>query len=62
MLKESIRHEHLAKILLHSDRFFNFFTFVEAGTFDIASDAFATFKVIFIFWKKEINFFYFYRI
>ena len=45
MLKECIRHEHLAKILLHSEKFYNFFTYVEAGTFDIASDAFATFKV-----------------
>uniref|UniRef100_A0AC34QQ69 Uncharacterized protein n=1 Tax=Panagrolaimus sp. JU765 TaxID=591449 RepID=A0AC34QQ69_9BILA len=44
MLKECIRHEHLAKILLHSEKFYNFFTYVEAGTFDIASDAFATFK------------------
>lgn len=46
MLKECIRHEHLAKILLHHEKFYNFFVYVEAGTFDIASDAFATFKVI----------------
>jgi len=44
MLRESVRHEHLAKILLHSDDFYNFFNYVEVSTFDIASDAFSTFK------------------
>jgi calcium binding protein 39 len=46
MLRECVRHEHLAKILLHSDDFYNFFNYVEVSTFDIASDAFSTFKVI----------------
>jgi len=44
MLKECIRHEHLAKIILHSEQFYDFFRYVEVSTFDIASDAFATFK------------------
>ncbi|KAA8579823.1 hypothetical protein FQN60_006916 [Etheostoma spectabile] len=44
MLRECIRHEPLAKIVLHSDHFQNFFKYVEMSTFDIASDAFATFK------------------
>uniref|UniRef100_A0A7E4V2P5 Calcium-binding protein 39-like n=1 Tax=Panagrellus redivivus TaxID=6233 RepID=A0A7E4V2P5_PANRE len=44
MLKECIRHEHLAKILLLHPMFFDFFVYVEAGTFETASDAFATFK------------------
>uniref|UniRef100_A0A914DD07 Mo25-like protein n=1 Tax=Acrobeloides nanus TaxID=290746 RepID=A0A914DD07_9BILA len=44
MLKECIRHEHLAKIILHSEQFYDFFNYVEVSTFDIASDAFATFK------------------
>jgi len=44
MLKECIRHEHLAKILMHSEQFYEFFRYVEVSTFDIASDAFATFK------------------
>ena len=45
MLRECCRHEELARIVLHSDKFYNFFTYVEMSTFDIASDAFSTFKV-----------------
>ncbi|XP_022250797.1 protein Mo25-like isoform X2 [Limulus polyphemus] len=44
MLRECARYEALAKIVLHSDEFYNFFKFVEVSTFDIASDAFSTFK------------------
>ncbi|XP_078513471.1 calcium-binding protein 39-like [Lissotriton helveticus] len=44
MLRECIRHEPLAKIILHSEHFRDFFKYVEMSTFDIASDAFATFK------------------
>lgn len=44
MLRECIRYEDLAKIVLHSPHFFDFFKYVEVSTFDIASDAFATFK------------------
>lgn len=46
MLRECIRHEPLAKITLYSQQFYDFFTYVEMSTFDIASDAFATFKVV----------------
>lgn len=45
MLRECARYEALAKIMLHSEDFFNFFRYVEVSTFDIASDAFSTFKV-----------------
>uniref|UniRef100_A0A9L0TE94 Calcium binding protein 39 like n=1 Tax=Equus caballus TaxID=9796 RepID=A0A9L0TE94_HORSE len=45
MLRECIRHEPLAKIVLFSDQFRDFFKYVELSTFDIASDAFATFKI-----------------
>uniref|UniRef100_A0A2I3RDL9 Calcium binding protein 39 n=1 Tax=Pan troglodytes TaxID=9598 RepID=A0A2I3RDL9_PANTR len=45
MLRECIRHEPLAKIILWSEQFYDFFRYVEMSTFDIASDAFATFKV-----------------
>ncbi|KAJ8781570.1 hypothetical protein J1605_010828 [Eschrichtius robustus] len=48
MLRECIRHEPLAKIILWSEQFYDFFRYVEMSTFDIASDAFATFKNIFI--------------
>ncbi|CAJ0956443.1 unnamed protein product, partial [Mesorhabditis belari] len=44
MLRECIRHDHLAKVLLHHESFYHFFTYVEVSSFDIASDAFSTFK------------------
>ncbi|XP_048120965.1 calcium-binding protein 39 [Alosa alosa] len=44
MLRECVRQEPLAKITLHSPHFYCFFTYVEMSTFDIASDAFTTFK------------------
>ncbi|NWH17573.1 CAB39 protein, partial [Grus americana] len=43
-VQECIRHEPLAKIILWSEQFYDFFRYVEMSTFDIASDAFATFK------------------
>ncbi|XP_045444613.1 calcium-binding protein 39-like isoform X2 [Pipistrellus kuhlii] len=46
MLRECIRHEPLAKIILFSDQFRDFFKYVELSTFDIASDAFASFKLL----------------
>jgi len=46
MLRECIRHEHLAKIILNSEQFYDFFDYVEVSSFDIASDAFTTFKDI----------------
>lgn len=45
MLRECFRHEELAKLVLMSDSFYKFFDYVELSTFDIASDAFSTFKV-----------------
>jgi len=44
ILRECLRHEVLAKILLYSPRFFDFFQYVEVANFDVASDAFASFK------------------
>ena len=52
MLRECARYEALAKIMIYSDDFYNFFRYVEVSTFDIASDAFSTFKVIV---KKKDN-------
>ncbi|CAG8478407.1 22011_t:CDS:10 [Cetraspora pellucida] len=46
ILRECLRHESLTKIILYSPQFYNFFEYVELSTFDIASDAFATFKEI----------------
>lgn len=52
MLRECARYEALAKIMLYSEDFYSFFRYVEVSTFDIASDAFSTFKVNF----KSIHF------
>ena len=45
ILRECIRHECLAKVVLESSDFWRFFQLVELSTFDIASDAFANFRV-----------------
>jgi calcium binding protein 39 len=47
ILRECVRHESLTKIILYSSQsahFYKFFDYVELSTFDLASDAFATFK------------------
>lgn len=44
MLRECARYEELVKIMMSSEEFYNFFRYVEVDTFDIASDAFSTFK------------------
>ena len=46
MLRECIRYEPLAKVILEAEIFYRFFEYVEMSTFDIASDAFTTFKVL----------------
>jgi len=46
ILRECLRHEALTKIVLNSQQVYKFFDYVEMNTFDIASDAFATFKVM----------------
>ncbi|CAF1138547.1 unnamed protein product, partial [Didymodactylos carnosus] len=44
MLRECIRVQELGEIILRSSEFYKFFDYVQKSTFDIASDAFATFK------------------
>ena len=44
MLHECIRYENITKILLYSDIFYEFFKYVNGSKFDIAMDAFKTFK------------------
>jgi len=44
MLRECCRAEDLARLILYSDEFYNFLKYVEVSTFDVASDAFSTFK------------------
>ena len=45
VLRECTKHDSLASIVLSDPKFFAFFNYVEVSTFDIASDAFVTFKV-----------------
>ncbi|KAF9978555.1 Calcium-binding protein 39 [Modicella reniformis] len=45
-MRECLRHEVLTKIFLNSEQVYKFFEYVEMNTFDIASDAFATFKLL----------------
>ena len=45
VLREAFKHEQLAKIVLYSPVFWAFFDYVETGVFDVAGDAFSTFKV-----------------
>ncbi|PKA58218.1 Putative MO25-like protein [Apostasia shenzhenica] len=44
MLRECIRHQSIARYILESEHMKNFFDYIELPNFDIASDAFATFK------------------
>ena len=44
MLRECVKYEALAKALLYAEQFYDFFEYVQVSTFDIAADAFATFK------------------
>ncbi|GAA93905.1 uncharacterized protein L969DRAFT_101198 [Mixia osmundae IAM 14324] len=44
ILREMIRHEPLAKMLLYSDQFYDFIGYIERTTFGIACDAMLNFK------------------
>jgi len=44
MLRECCRHETLTKLVVYSPNLWKYFKYVEVANFDIASDAFATFK------------------
>ncbi|XP_072990395.1 putative MO25-like protein At5g47540 isoform X1 [Typha latifolia] len=44
MLRECIRHQSIARYILESEHMKKFFVFIQLPNFDIASDAFATFK------------------
>ena len=46
MLRECCRYEELTKLIINSEQFYKFFEYVEFSTFDIASDAFLTFRVV----------------
>ena len=46
VLRECTKHDSIASIVLSDQKFFDFFVYVEVSTFDIASDAIVTFKVV----------------
>lgn len=46
ILKEMLRHEPLAKILLYSPNFYTFSEYIEKTTFGISCDAFSNFKEV----------------
>lgn len=54
ILRDCIRYVSLATIVLHSPYFYNFFDYVEYPNFDVASDAFATFKDLLTIHKEEV--------
>ena len=56
MLRECCRYEELTKIILSMEEFYKFFKFVDLSTFDIASDAFLTFRVSHL--LKKVFFFF----
>jgi len=45
IIREFLKYEPLARVILFSDNFFRLTTFVSNPNFEIASDAFATFRV-----------------
>ena len=55
ILREVIRHEPLNDLLLNSPLFDAFFEYVQLSTFDVASDAFATFKVCYCYYALRVR-------
>ena len=45
MLRECAKFEPLARVVIQAEQLYDFFRYVEHPSFDIASDAFLTFKV-----------------
>lgn len=54
ILRESFKHQALAHVVLYDERFWRFFDYVQGGSFDIASDAFGTFRVSIISLEKSL--------
>lgn len=55
MLREFARNLVLAQKIIEDQRFYKFFEYVEVSTFDIASDAFSTFKELLTRHKVEVS-------
>ena len=59
MLRECIKDETLATVVLVDERFYKLFEYVEMSTFDIASDAFLAFRVCDKLKQMAVNCFFF---
>ena len=46
MLRECAKFEPLARVVVQAEQLYDFFRYVEHPSFDVASDAFLTFKVL----------------
>ena len=55
ILRECAEHEPLARMILYSPEFWNFFRYVESYQFDVASDAFATFRALLTIHKELVS-------
>ena len=60
MLRECIKHETLATVVLDDKRFYKFFEYVKMSTFDIASDAFSAFRVCDKLKQMAVNWFFYF--
>jgi calcium binding protein 39 len=46
MLRECAKFEPLARVVIQAEQLYDFYRYVEHPSFDVASDAFLTFKVL----------------
>jgi len=55
ILRECAEHEPLTSLILNSEEFWSFFKYVESYQFDVASDAFATFRSLLTIHKELVS-------
>jgi len=55
ILRECAEYEPLASLLLYSEEFWSFFRYVESYQFDVASDAFSTFRSLLTVHKELVS-------
>jgi len=55
ILRECAEHEPLTRLLLYSEEFWSFFRYVESYQFDVASDAFSTFRSLLTIHKELVS-------
>jgi len=55
ILRECAEHEPLTRIIINNEEFWSFFKYVESYQFDVASDAFATFRALLTIHKELVS-------